>query len=77
MTLSYKNLNDESRQEIKAVITDGHPASSYGRPVIAIEYGDAIDALSWSALDYKIEKISDNELVLMKRYFPHLLQISA
>lgn len=71
MTLSYVDLLDEKRKrkKIKATVTTDHPASSYGIPVIVLPDGGALDLMSWVSLNYKIEKASKKETVLLEKLF--------
>jgi len=60
MTLSYRDAFDEDakRKRIKATITTEHPASIYGEPVIVLDDGRALSIVSWTAMDYQVEKLT-------------------
>jgi len=60
MILSYRDAFDEDakRKRIKATITTEHPASIYGEPVIVLDDGRALSIVSWTAMDYQVEKLT-------------------
>jgi len=63
MKLSYVDLlGDRERHEVDATVTTDHPASSYGMPVVVLANGEAIGALSWQILFYRVERATPEEL---------------
>lgn len=70
MILSYNDiLGDRKRHRIKATVTTDHPLSSYGQPIVLLDYDKQPLGLdSWILLGYQIEKATEAELVLMKKY---------
>jgi len=63
MKLSYVDLlGDRERHEVDATVTADHPASSYGIPVVVLADGEALDALSWQTLLYRVERATPEEL---------------
>jgi len=63
MKLSYVDLlGDHERHEVDATVTTDHPASSYGIPVVVLADGEALDALSWQTLLYRVERATPEEL---------------
>lgn len=44
-----------------------HPSSSYGRPVIVLADGSALDLSAWLLLDYRVERATHEELDLLQR----------
>ena len=71
MKLSYSNsiFGDDKRHTINAEITTDHPASSYGQPVIVLEDGGALDLMSWTALDYRVEEATKDEIDKLNKIF--------
>lgn len=63
MILSYKDIFEPKakRTRIKAEISTEHSASSYGKPVIVLPDGGALDLMSWVAMDYRVEKATKEE----------------
>jgi hypothetical protein len=68
MILSYRDiLGDDKRHRIRAIITTDHAASSYGQPVIVLPDGQALDWVSMILMDYRVEKASKKESILLER----------
>ena len=69
MKLSYKDLFDQEtgRTQVEAEITTQHPASSYGQPVIVLEDGGALDLMSWTTMDYRVERFTKKEEGLLRQ----------
>ncbi len=64
MILSYCDIFSESAKKrimVEAELTTEHPASSYGRAVIVLSDGGALDLVSWVAMNYRVEKATDQE----------------
>jgi hypothetical protein len=70
MKLSYVELlGDGERHEVEAEITTDHPASSYGRPVIVMEDGGALDLASWALLGYQVIEATPDERAQLAKIF--------
>ncbi len=67
MILSYQGLFNKKRTRVKATITTQHSASSYGRPVIVLEDGGALDLMSWVGCNYQVEMATKKERVALQR----------
>ena len=78
MTLSYCNdiFGDTKRTKVKAEVTTEHCCSHYGQPVIVLPDGDAIDLLSWTLCDYRIEKATQKEMAMVEKVFENLPAIT-
>ena len=64
MTLSYKDIfkPEAKRIKVKAKIATNHPTSSYGQPVIVLADGGWLDIMSWTSMNYEVEKATKKEL---------------
>lgn len=51
--------------ETKAALTTDHAASSYGRPVLVIDNGDALGPADCKLADYRIIEASADELAAL------------
>ena len=51
--------------ETEAALTTDHAASSYGRPVLVIDTGDALGPADCLLADYHIIEASEDELVAL------------
>lgn len=69
MLLSYVDLSNPAggRRQVEATVTTQHAASSYGRPVVVLATGEVVDALSWAALDYRVERATAAERAALRR----------
>lgn len=70
MILSYKkNIIGDKRSRIRATVTTLHSESHYGKPVIVLSDGKALDLQSWVLQDYKVVKASPEEQALLQKVF--------
>ncbi len=70
MKLSYVDLlGDGELHTVEATITTDHPASSYGRPVIVLSDGGALDLPSWALLGYRVVETTPEECAQLARIF--------
>lgn len=68
MKLSYVDvLSNGERKTVIANVTTDHAASSYGKPVIVLPDGEALDLTSWLLLSYQIVSATPDEMELLKR----------
>ena len=51
--------------ETEAALTTDHSASSYGRPVLVIDTGDALGPADCKLADYRIMEASEDELAAL------------
>ena len=51
--------------ETEAALTTDHSASSYGRPVLVIDTGDALGPADCLLADYRIMEATEDELVAL------------
>ncbi len=69
MKLSYKDGlpgGQAERKEVEAEITTWHPTSHYGQPALVLDDGNALDLLSWTTLDYRVEQATEEEQEQLK-----------
>lgn len=69
MILEYTDFGSGKPIKVKAKVTTSHPASSYGKPVIVLEDGGALDLFSWCCLGYRIIKATAREQSLLDAVF--------
>lgn len=66
MKLTYTGLDGEAHI-VNATITTNHAASSYGQPVVVLDDGQPLDAMTWYALGYQVVDATDDERALLRR----------
>ena len=69
IVLSYRDIHDPDlkRRRIQATISLNHPDSSRGQPLIMLTDGRVVHMKSWAAMDYQVEKTTEEELAILER----------
>ncbi len=69
IVLSYRDIHDpdRKRRRIRATISLGHPEGSRGQPLIMLTDGRVVHMKSWAAMDYQVEKTTEEELAILER----------
>lgn len=67
MILSYHDLGEKRRHQVKATVGTDHPASSYGQPLVVLEGGWPLDLITWLVLEYRVVRATKQEKALLNR----------
>jgi hypothetical protein len=68
MILEYIDIFEgNEKHRVEAELTTEHSASSYGRPVIVLDDGGALDWVSWVSLGYRLVNGTEEEKEFLRK----------
>ena len=69
MILSYRDIHDpdQTRRRIQATVSTDLPDGSRGQALIMLEDGRGVHMKVWAAMDYRVEKTTEEEREILER----------